>query len=154
MGSAFSIVVVSNNEAESKVAIAAGYAEIERIEKLISSWDPSSQTSEINRQAGIQPVQVDKELYSLIYRCRKISKLTEGAFDISFASIDNHWKFDGSMTKLPDSSTIQQSIQYINYKNILLNRIDTTVFLKGKRNEDWVWCYRKGFMPRIMRCLL
>ena len=145
MGSAFSIVVVSNDEAKAKIAIDAGYAEIERIEKLISSWDPNSQTSEINRQAGIRPVHVDKELFSLIYRCRKISKLTDGAFDISYASIDNLWKFDGSMKELPDSSSIQQSIQFINYKNIQLNRIDTTVFLKYKGMKIGFGAIGKGY---------
>jgi len=62
---------------------------------LISSWDQKSQTSEVNRNAGIRPVQVDAELLQLIERSIGISKLTDGAFDISYASMDRIWKFDG-----------------------------------------------------------
>ena len=101
MGSRFDITVVANDSIQANKYIDTAVAEISRIEKLISSWDDNSQTSEINRNAGIKPVKVDKELFDLIERAIGISKLTDGAFDISYASMDRIWKFDGSMTKMP-----------------------------------------------------
>ena len=81
MGSRFDITVVADNKKESDVYINTAVAEISRIEKLISSWDYNSQTSEINRYSGIKPVKVNSELFELIERSITISKLTDGAFD-------------------------------------------------------------------------
>ncbi|MGB5402728.1 MAG: FAD:protein FMN transferase, partial [Robiginitalea sp.] len=97
MGSRFEITVVAGNQTQADSRIDQAVAEIRRIEKMISSWDPESETSEVNRQAGVQPVQVSGELFELISRCLELSKLTDGAFDISYASMDRLWKFDGSM---------------------------------------------------------
>jgi thiamine biosynthesis lipoprotein len=130
MGSRFEITVVAKDSTEANVDIDLGVGEITRIEKLISSWDPASQTSEINRNAGIKPVKVDEELYNLISRAIEISKLTDGAFDISFASMDKIWKFDGSMTEMPSEEAIKQSVAKIGYQNIILDPENFTVFLK------------------------
>ncbi|MEM6343741.1 MAG: FAD:protein FMN transferase [Bacteroidota bacterium] len=132
MGSQFGLTATSPNDSLNRAAVRAGLKEIQRIENLISSWDKNSQTSEINRQAGIKAVKVDWELYSLINRSLKIAKLTEGAFDISFASADRIWKFDGSMQGLPTDSAINASVSKINYENIQLNPQDTSVFLLEK----------------------
>ncbi len=130
MGSRFEITVVAKDSTEANDYIDLGVGEITRIEKLISSWDPASQTSEINRNAGIKPVKVDEELYNLIGRSVEISKLTDGAFDISFASMDKIWKFDGSMTEMPSEEAIKQSVAKVGHQNIILDPENFTVFLK------------------------
>jgi FAD:protein FMN transferase len=130
MGSRFDITVVAENESIGNKYIDTAVTEITRIEKLISSWDVNSQTSEINRNAGIKPVQVDSELYHLIERAIGISKLTDGAFDISYASMDKIWKFDGTMTKMPTEEEITASVSKVGYQNIILNKENSTVFLK------------------------
>jgi len=99
MGSGFDITVVANDSIQANKYINTAIAEITRIEQLISSWNPNSQTSQINKNAGIKPVKVDIELFQLIERSIGISKLTDGAFDISYASTDRIWKFDGSILK-------------------------------------------------------
>lgn len=130
MGSRFEITVIAKDSNEANYDIDLAIDEITRIEKLISSWDPASQTSEINRNAGIKPVKVDEELFNLISRAIEISKLTEGAFDISFASMDKIWKFDGSMTEMPSKEAINQSVAKVGYENIILDPENLTVFLK------------------------
>ncbi|MCP5061374.1 MAG: FAD:protein FMN transferase [Ignavibacteriae bacterium] len=132
MGTRFEIIAVTKDKALAEKSIDLAINEIIRIEKLISSWDVNSQTSEINRNAGIKPVKVDKELFQLIKRSKKISTLTNGIFDISFASLDKIWKFDGSMSKLPDELDMMESVSKINFKNIILDGIELTVFLKYK----------------------
>ncbi|WP_072319408.1 FAD:protein FMN transferase [Sinomicrobium oceani] len=130
MGSRFEITVVSENEAKANEEIDLAISEISRIEKLISSWDPNSQTSKINKNAGIKPVKVSAELLELIKRAKSISELTDGAFDISYASMDALWKFDGSMTKMPSEEKIKASVAKVGYKNIVLNPKDQSVLLK------------------------
>jgi thiamine biosynthesis lipoprotein len=77
-------------------------------------------------------VKVDKELYDLVARSLRVSNLTNGAFDISFASVGQLWKFDGTMKEPPSPQDIQASISKINYQNVILNPEDTSVYLKEK----------------------
>jgi thiamine biosynthesis lipoprotein len=130
MGSRFDITVVAQNEEIGYINIEEAIAEISRIEKLISSWDPDSETSLINKNAGIKPVKVSDELFKLIERAKVVSEITDGAFDISYASMDEVWKFDGSMTHPPTPAEIKRSIARVGYKKIILNSELGTVFLK------------------------
>lgn len=130
MGSRFEITVVAKDSLEAEKFIDTGVNEIKRIEKLISSWNPDSQTSEINRNAGKHPVKVDLELFNLIQRAIGISKLTDGAFDISYASMDRIWKFDGSMKEMPSEEEIKASVSKVGYENIILDPERSTVYLK------------------------
>lgn len=132
MGTAFEITAISEDENRAIKSIEAAVAEIQRIERLISSWDANSETSAINRNAGIKPIEVDEELFDLVKRSLKVSGLTDGAFDVSYAAADKIWKFDGSMTKLPSASEVSSSVSLINYKNILLDKTKSTVFLKDE----------------------
>ena len=145
MGSRFDITVVAKDPIEGEEYINLAVSEITRIEKLISSWDPNSQTSEINKNAGVKPVKVDAELFNLIQRGIGISTLTDGAFDISYASMDNIWKFDGSMTKMPEEAAIKASVSKVGYQNILLNKKDHTVFLKLKGMKIGFGAIGKGY---------
>ncbi|WP_372775192.1 FAD:protein FMN transferase [Mangrovibacterium sp.] len=129
MGSRFDITVVAMNATEGDKYIETAIAEISRIEKLISSWDNNSQTSKINQNAGIQPVKVDQELFDLISRSIAISSVTDGAFDISYASMDKIWKFDGTMTLMPTKQEIQKSVEKVGCQKISLNPENQTVFL-------------------------
>ncbi len=130
MGSRFEITVVAPNEEIGYINIDEAVSEIERIEKLISSWDDDSETSKVNRNAGIVPVKVSPELFNLIERSKKISEITDGAFDISYASMDHIWKFDGSMDKMPSEQQIKQSVAKVGHSNIILDQKEKTVFLK------------------------
>ncbi|MFC3562708.1 FAD:protein FMN transferase [Pedobacter jamesrossensis] len=132
MGSRFDITIVDKDSLSAENNIDTIIAEISRIEFLISDWKPSSQVSEINRQAGEKPVKVDKELFELTKRALNLSKITDGAFDISFAAMDKIWKFDGSMTEMPTPEAIKKSVEKVGYKNIILDSLNSTIFLKVK----------------------
>jgi len=154
MGTSFTITVVAKNATESNEYIDAAVSEIKRIEKLISSWDKNSQTSKINRNAGIKPVVVDQELFQLIKRALKISKLTKGAFDISYASMDKVWFFDGTMTQRPSEKVIKKSVQKVGYQNIILNEKKHSVFLKLTGMKIGFGAIGKGYAADKAKALL
>jgi thiamine biosynthesis lipoprotein len=154
MGSRFEITVVAENTVEGDKYIALAVAEISRIEKLISSWDLNSETSEINASAGEKPVRVSQELFDLIDRCLKISKLTDGAFDISYASMDRIWKFDGSMKTMPSLEVIHESVSSVGYQNIVVNKEDTSVFLKLPGMKIGFGAVGKGYAADSAKALL
>jgi len=154
MGSRFDITVVADNQVLGDEYIDLAITEITRIEKLISEWDPESQTSAIIRDAGIRPVKVDKELFDLIDRALKISKLTDGTFDISFAAMDKIWKFDGSMTKKPSDEEIKKSVLKVGYQNIILDKENSTVFLKLEGMKIGFGAIGKGYAADKAKALL
>ncbi|WMI69990.1 FAD:protein FMN transferase [Mangrovimonas sp. YM274] len=145
MGSRFDISVVAENQQQADGYIDIAVEEITRIEKLISSWDANSQTSMINANAGIQPVIVDRELFNLIKRAVGLSKLTQGAFDISYASMDKIWKFDGSMEMMPTEEEIKQSVSKVGYQHIDLNENAGSVFLDTKGMKIGFGAIGKGY---------
>ena len=130
LGSPFEISVVASDSIKANEYSNLAINEVKRIENLISDWIPTTQISEINKNAGIQPVKVDEEVFDLVERAIKISKLTNGAFDISYASMDKIWKFDGSMKEMPTPEAIKKSVEKIGYQNIILDKENKTIFLK------------------------
>ncbi len=133
MGNRFEISVVADDEQWANDRITDAVIEIKRIEKLLTTFDDGSQTNLINKNAGIVPVKVDREVFTIIQRSIRISQLTQGAFDISFGSLDKKfWNFDQTMISLPDAKIAKQLVRLINYRNILLNESDCTVFLKER----------------------
>jgi FAD:protein FMN transferase len=100
---------------------------------LLTTYDEGSETNRINRNAGIAPVEVSAETFGLIERSIRISAMTQGAFDISYGSVDKRlWNFDQQMQQLPDKELARKMVRLINYRNILLDRAGATVFLKEK----------------------
>lgn len=154
MGSRFDITLVAADQNGADVYIDLAVDEITRIEKLISSWDPNSQTSRINQYAGIAPVQVDRELLDLIKRSMVISGLTDGAFDISYASMDRIWQFDGSMKEMPAESLIAKSVERVGYRKIVLNEVDNTVFLPQGGMKIGFGAIGKGYAADMAKKLL
>src|SRR5258708_410074 len=95
MGNRFELSVVAEEEDWAQERIDDGVAEIQRIERLLTTFDESSETNRINANAGIGPVTVSRETYELIERSIRISHITQGAFDISYGSVDKRlWNFD------------------------------------------------------------
>lgn len=145
MGTRFELKAVCNNQEQAREAVLAGIEEINRIETLISSHKASTQTTRINQNAGITPVTVDAELYNLITRCIKVSKLTDGAFDITFGALYRIWKFDGSMKTLPTADTIQKYQNRTGYQKIETDPKNHTVFLPEKGMSIGFGAIGKGY---------
>lgn len=154
MGCNFEITVVAQNQHEADGYVQSAVDEIRRIEKLISSWDTNSQTYEINQNAGIRPIKADDELISLIERAKGISKMTDGAFDISYASMDKVWHFDGSMKTMPSEEEIQASVARVGYNKICIDRKAGTVYLAEQGMKIGFGAIGKGYAADRARDLL
>ncbi|MGJ8714560.1 FAD:protein FMN transferase [Maribacter stanieri] len=154
MGGDFDITVISEDEELGFIYIQEALAEVQRIEKLISSWDENSETSLINRNAGIKPVPVSWELFKLIERSIQISEITNGAFDITFTALNDIWKLDGSMEAMPAKNDVEVHKSKIGYKNIILNSKDQTVYLSKKGMRISFGGIGKGFAADKAKALL
>jgi thiamine biosynthesis lipoprotein len=131
MGNHFELSAVLDDEVRANQQINAGISEIQRIEKLLTTFSDDSETNRINQNAGIKPVAVSRETFDLIQRSLRISQLTQGAFDITYGSIDKRlWNFDQNMTALPDKETAKKMVRLINFRNVILDDENCTVFLR------------------------
>lgn len=129
MGNQFEISIVSNNAIHAGEQINAAIAEISRVERLLSGLTDNSQVNEINRNAGIKPVKVDAEIFRLIDRSLQISGLTHGAYDITYTT---------------DSNTAGRS-GHNNYKSVILDPVNVTVFLNSKSIRISLASISKGY---------
>jgi len=155
MGNAFEITVVSDNENSANLHIDSAFDEIRRIEKLLTTFNDESQTNLINRNAGIMPVKVDWEIFDLIERSLRISRITDGYFDISYGGIDkSFWNFDKEMKELPNPDLIKQHLKLVNYQNIILSRENQTVFLKEKGMRIGFGGIGKGYAAEMAKQVL
>ena len=155
MGNTFEFTVVGADKALAYRQIELAIAEVKRIEKLFTTFDENSQTNHINRMAGISPVKVDREVFELIQRSLKISTVTDGAFDITYGSIDKRlWNFDKTMTSLPDADTAKKMVRLIDYRNVLLNEQDCTVMLKEKGMRIGFGGIGKGYAADRAKAIL
>ena len=157
MGNRFEFSVVSNPEDEvwANNCIDAAINEVRRIEYLLTTFSDNSQTNLINDNAGVKPVTVDKEVFDIIKRAIKISAVTQGAFDITYGSIDKKlWNFDSSMTALPDAKTAKRMVRLINYKNIILDEANCSVYLKEKGMRIGFGGIGKGYAAERAKYIL
>lgn len=152
MGNNFTITVVAEDKEFALQNIEIAIDEIRRIEQLFTTFKPDSQTNLINENAGIKPVKVDSEVFNLIERSIGISRITQGAFDITYGSIDKSlWNFDKTMTELPSKEQALKMVHLINYKNIILDKENNTVFLKKKGMRIGFGGIGKGYAAEMAK---
>lgn len=155
MGNIFTITVVSEDAIFAEENIDLAIQEIQRIEALFTTYNNESQTNLINSNAGIEPVKVDEEVFNLIQRSLHISKITQGAFDISYGSIDKSlWNFDKTLTALPSAETAKKMVHLINYNNIILDSQKQTIYLKEKGMRIGFGGIGKGYAAEMAKRIL
>ena len=143
MGTTFRIEALADDSESGSRAIAAAFREVDRVEGLISSWDSSSQLSQVNRRAGEGPVEVGPELLELVETSLDISRRTRGAFDITFASCGSLWSF--REPSIPSERAMRRCRQKIDYRRIELDPAAGTLFLPDEEIEIGVGGIGKGY---------
>ena len=152
MGNQFEISAVSDDAEWAHERIDLAVEEMQRIERLLTTFKEDSETNLVNRNAGIRPVKVSEEMFSLIQRSVRISQITQGAFDITYGSIDKRlWNFDKTMTSLPTREQAKRMVRLINYRNIILDPTRQTVFLKEKGMRIGFGGIGKGYAAEMAK---
>lgn len=113
-------------------AINTAFTEIERIQSLFSPYDNKTDLAMLNREGGQSMVKLVPEVFDLIKQSVEISNATEGAFDITFASLSKLWDFRLENFVPPSSHEIKEKLKYVGYKNILFHDATSEVGFRGK----------------------
>lgn len=106
------------------------FSDMRRIDNLMSPYIKDSELFKINRLAGTQPVKISPELFTLIQRSIDFSNLTDGAFDITFASVG--YLYNYRENKHPSDSQVNTLLNAINYRNIALDPIQQSISFNHK----------------------
>lgn len=130
MGTNIELTASDADEAKVNAAFDSAIQEMARIENVMSEWREGTPVSLINQKAGQEAVAVPDELFHVIMAAQKVSELSGGAFDISWAAMRGGWKFSKGDEKVPTPDEIRKTQPLINYKNIQLDEAKKTVFLK------------------------
>ena len=125
MGTRVYVELWARDSAKGGAAIDAVMAEMRRIDALMSHYKAESQLSQINARANREPVQVDKELFDLIKLSTHYSQITEGAFDITYASVGYLYDFPSHVH--PSEAQIKSALPAVNWRNLLLDEEHHTV---------------------------
>jgi thiamine biosynthesis lipoprotein len=132
MGDKFEISVVGNNPLLADEQIDIAINEINRVERLLSTFSEDSNINRINRNAGIEPVKANAEVFRLIDRALQISELTHGAFDITYFAGIGYTGDDAALAENADVKIAPSPVMLTNYKNVVIDAAKQTVFLKEK----------------------
>jgi thiamine biosynthesis lipoprotein len=145
MGDKFEISVVGNDPLLADEQIDIAINEINRVEKLLSAFSEDSHINQINRNAGIEPVKANAEIFRLIDRALQISELTHGAFDITYFTGTGYTGDDTALAENADVKIAPSPVMLTNYKNVVVDSAKQTVFLKEKGMRIGFGANSKGY---------
>jgi thiamine biosynthesis lipoprotein len=127
MGSTFSVVLHGFVRSELESAADAALSEAHRLDALLSNYQPGSEWSNVNREAGMRPVRVSDELFALLDRCQEYSRNSEGAFDITVGPLMRAWGFFKDEGRMPQSSEVTAALARVGYRHVRLDPMARTV---------------------------
>jgi thiamine biosynthesis lipoprotein len=145
MGSRFEVAAVHPDAATAWRALEAAYAEVDRLEALLSEWREDSETSALNRNAGVRPVAVSPEVLALVQRALAVSRLTGGAFDLTWLSVGRLWDFQAAHPAKPDPAALREALGGVGAGKVVVDAAAGTVFLPDPRTRIGFGAIGKGW---------
>jgi thiamine biosynthesis lipoprotein len=135
MGTFARVVAVAADANTAQGCIEAAFAEIEKVDKLMSYHRSSSEISELNRDGFARAVKVSKSTYEVLEKSIEFSKLSNGAFDVTVGPLVDLWHSAEEANSLPDDTELQQARSKVGYDKLILDANETSVrfAVKGMR---------------------
>jgi thiamine biosynthesis lipoprotein len=133
MGTRVAVELWSEDAALAERAMDAVIAEMRRTDELMSTYKPESQLSQVNAHAHERPVQVDADIITVVERGLEMSRLSGGAFDITYASVG--YLYDYRAHQRPTDAAIAAALPGVDYRQVVVDPEARTIrFLrKGVR---------------------
>jgi FAD:protein FMN transferase len=125
MGTRISVALWRADKPKAEQAIEAVLTEMRHIDTSMSTYKPDSEISQVNARAAAGPMHISKELFDLLVTARQYSELTEGAFDITYASVG--YLYDFRKHQHPNEQAIDRALPSVNYRHVLLDAKAQTV---------------------------
>lgn len=144
MGTLVTITAVAKNEAVAQAATTAGFAEIHRLEGLLSTWIPTSELSRVNASAGVLPVSVSSETLAVVQNALQVAEMTNGGFNIAIGPAVDAWNVIGSQ-RIPTESELDELRPLVNLQAVHADVRAKTIFLEKSGMRIDVGGIGKGY---------
>src|SRR5688572_2910760 len=125
MGTRITVELWGEDQTEAVRNIERVMQEMQRVDALMSTYKPTSQVSLVNADAAKRPITVDADLFGLLQTSLEYSQLTEGAFDITYASVGHLYDFKRHVK--PTEAEIKAALPAVNYRHVILDPAARTV---------------------------
>jgi thiamine biosynthesis lipoprotein len=132
MGTRFGIVVYAKDEAAAKKGAKEAYARAAELNRIMSDYDSTSELMRLCAKAGGEPVKVSGDLFAVLARADKVSRESDGAFDVTVGPVVRLWRVARRTAKLPDAERLKKARALVGYKNVVLDEKERTVKLLKK----------------------
>lgn len=116
---------------EAKTAVDAAFDHIAQIHSMTNFYSKSSQVEDINNQAAGTEIFVDKELSRILTAALDVGSSSQGAFDITVASVATLWEFSGG-GRVPTEDEIQRKLEFVGADKLRFDRKSTLI----KNNDN------------------
>ena len=146
MGVEVELILRDSNESHAQKASESAFAEMTRLDGILSNWKENSEISEINRSQEGKWVPVSKELFEVISKGMDVSKSTGGAFDITVGRLLHLWGFYTSSPQKPLKEEIDKALNSVGYKLIELDTEKHSLFFKKPGLEIDLGGIAKGYI--------
>ncbi len=130
MGTRITVELWADDEQKAERAIDAVLDEMRHIDDSMSTYKPTSEVSQVNAKAADGPMKISKELFDLLVTAKEYSVLTDGAFDITYASVG--YMYDFRKHVHPDDAQIDKALPAVNFRHVLLDPKNQTVQFSQK----------------------
>jgi FAD:protein FMN transferase len=127
MGTFARVVAVAADSNTAKRCIEAAFAEIERVDRLMSKYKNDSEISELNRDGFRRAVKVSKPTYEVLQRSIEFSELSCGAFDVTVGPLVDLWHLAQDTNSIPNDAELQQARSKVGYDKLILDANETSV---------------------------
>ncbi len=129
MGTLVSITAVASTDLAAHSAINAGFQEVKRLEQLLSTWIPSSELSLVNASAGIRPVPVSLETWTVVQRAKQAADMTGGGFNIAIGPAVDAWRVTEGQ-RIPTEAELDALRPLVDLQAVRADLREQTVYLE------------------------
>jgi thiamine biosynthesis lipoprotein len=127
MGTFARVVVVAPDMRTAKRCIKAAFAQIYKVDQLMSDYKDDSEISQVNRDAFERAVKVSKSTYEVLQKAMEFSKLSAGAFDVTVGPLAQLWRSADKANSVPTDTELQYARSKVGYEKLILNPNEMTV---------------------------
>jgi len=129
MGTLVKITAVARSESIAQATATAGFAEIHRLEELLSTWIPTSELSRVNTSAGVRPVSVSLDTMTVVQSAIQVAEMTHDGFNIAIGPAVDVWNVIEGW-RVPTESELEALRPLVNLHSVHADTREQTIFLE------------------------
>lgn len=166
MGTTLRLVTYAPTESMGRKALDRAFARAEELNNILSDYQNSSELMRLCARAGGPPVAVSRELFTVLLSAQHLSRMTDGAFDVTIGPVSRLWRLARKSKRMPDPADLASARALVGYKMMELDpatkmvklakpgmRLDLGGIAKGFTNDELLELLKQEEMPRSLVAL-